>query len=156
MMSNYLSLEIDLSQRFKSNIGNKVFGPRINRLLALLLAIVLVHEASSRTSGFTQGPIVCPVRLLTGFPCPGCGTTRAIGAISSGDFEQAWSLNPIAFLVCAIAITCALKITPLNRLILQVSNLFRSRSTSNQVAFLLLLYVFVWMTAISRFNSGTL
>ena len=156
MISNNLSSEMKLSQRLKSNIENKIFGPRINRFLSLLLAIALVHETSLRTSGFTQGPIVCPVRLLTGFPCPSCGTTRAIGAISIGDFEQAWSLNPIAFLVCAIGITWALKITPLNRLILQALNLFRSRSTSNQVTFLLLLYAFVWMTAIGRFNSGTL
>ena len=156
MITNYLSSEMNFSQRLKSNIGSKIFGSRINRFLSLLLGIVLVHVASLRTSGFTQGPIVCPVRLLTGFPCPGCGTTRALGAISIGDFEQAWSLNPIAFLVCAIGITWALKITPLNGLILQSLNLFRSRSTSNQVTFLLLIYAFLWMTAMSRFNSGTL
>ena len=156
MISNYLSSEMNFSQRLKSNIGTEIFGSRINRFFSLLLAIALVHLASLRTSGFTQGPIVCPVRLLTGFPCPGCGTTRAIGAISIGDFEQAWSLNPIAFLVCAIGITWALKITPLNGLILHALNLFRSRSTSNQVTFLLLIYAFLWMTAMGRFNSGTL
>jgi len=156
MIFNNLSSEMNLSQRLKSNIENKIFGPRINRFLSLLLAIALVHETSLRTSGFTQGPIVCPVRLLTGFPCPSCGTTRAIGAISIGDFEQAWSLNPIAFLVCTIGITWALKITPLNRLINQAWNFFRSRSTSNQTLFLLFLYAFAWMATIGRFNSGTM
>ena len=38
---------------------------------------------------------VCPMRLLTGFPCPGCGMTRALIAFFSGDFHAAWHYHPL-------------------------------------------------------------
>ena len=46
-------------------------------------------------SGFFPG---CPFRLLTGFTCPGCGTTRALHQILHGDFYTAFTLNPLLLL----------------------------------------------------------
>ena len=43
-------------------------------------------------SGFFPG---CPFRLLTGFTCPGCGTTRALHQILHGHFDTAFTLNPL-------------------------------------------------------------
>src|SRR5688572_5675450 len=40
----------------------------------------------------------CPFRLLTGFTCPGCGTTRALHQILHGDFAAAFMLNPLLLL----------------------------------------------------------
>lgn len=40
----------------------------------------------------------CPFRLLTGFTCPGCGTTRALHEILHGDFAAAFVLNPVLVL----------------------------------------------------------
>lgn len=40
----------------------------------------------------------CPLLILTGFPCPGCGTTRAVICIFTGQFVRAWNLNPCAYL----------------------------------------------------------
>ena len=40
----------------------------------------------------------CPLLILTGFPCPGCGTTRAVICIFTGHFVRAWNLNPCAYL----------------------------------------------------------
>ncbi|WP_455619668.1 DUF2752 domain-containing protein [Eisenbergiella sp.] len=40
----------------------------------------------------------CPLLILTGLPCPGCGTTRALLYIFQGQFGRAWRLNPCAFL----------------------------------------------------------
>ncbi len=54
------------------------------------------------------GVPTCPIRWLTGKPCPTCGTTRSIGTILTGDFGQAWNLNPIGFIVVlAFAKRCA-------------------------------------------------
>ena len=41
----------------------------------------------------------CPLLILTGLPCPGCGTTRALIYIFRGQFGRAWQLNPSAFLM---------------------------------------------------------
>ena len=40
----------------------------------------------------------CPFRLLTGFTCPGCGTTRALHQILHGHFAAAFMLNPLLLL----------------------------------------------------------
>ncbi len=36
----------------------------------------------------------CPIRALTGLQCPGCGSSRCISAIGSGDFVAALRHNP--------------------------------------------------------------
>ncbi len=38
----------------------------------------------------------CPVRRLTGWPCPGCGTTRAALAWAELDPAAAFAANPLA------------------------------------------------------------
>ena len=40
---------------------------------------------------------VCPMVILTGFPCPGCGLTRAVVSILCGDFAAGFKYNPAAF-----------------------------------------------------------
>ena len=40
----------------------------------------------------------CPFRFLTGFLCPGCGSTRALHQILHGHFEAAFMLNPLLML----------------------------------------------------------
>ncbi|MGH9495750.1 MAG: DUF2752 domain-containing protein [Candidatus Sulfotelmatobacter sp.] len=37
----------------------------------------------------------CPLRYLTGFYCPGCGSLRAIHQLLLGNFREAWALNPL-------------------------------------------------------------
>jgi len=41
---------------------------------------------------------LCPLHAFTGLPCPGCGMSRAIAAISQGQWSTAAALNPFAFL----------------------------------------------------------
>ena len=43
------------------------------------------------------GVDLCVLHASTGLPCPGCGMSRAISAISQGDFSAALGLNPFAF-----------------------------------------------------------
>jgi hypothetical protein len=38
----------------------------------------------------------CGFRLLTGAPCPGCGMTRAAGALARGEFVESLHLHPLA------------------------------------------------------------
>ena len=40
----------------------------------------------------------CPLHLLTGLQCPGCGTARAIHAASRGEWGAAMRYNAIIFL----------------------------------------------------------
>jgi len=43
----------------------------------------------------------CPFRLLTGLPCPGCGSTRAWTAFLQGDVVAAVAANPFAVVLCS-------------------------------------------------------
>lgn len=41
---------------------------------------------------------VCVFKTVTGYDCPGCGSTRAAHAILHGRFGEAFRLNPMLFL----------------------------------------------------------
>ncbi|MCC8137201.1 MAG: DUF2752 domain-containing protein [Clostridiales bacterium] len=47
---------------------------------------------------------VCPFAILTGFPCPACGLTRAGISLLTGHFLTAWEQNPSIYLwmLCAL------------------------------------------------------
>ncbi len=139
-----------------SSFVSRVIATRVGRVALVAIAWLLTRAASTRTSGFEDGPVLCPWRLITGYPCPGCGGIRAMGAISTGQFEQAWLLNPVAFLVSGVVLVWAFRITPLIKLAQQASIKFRSQSLSLQIIILSLPYLLVLIAAIARFNSGIL
>ena len=46
----------------------------------------------------------CPLRTITGIPCPMCGMTRGVTAVVHGDFGHALFLNPASFLAIGLAV----------------------------------------------------
>jgi len=52
----------------------------------------------------------CPLYMLTGLKCPGCGTARALHCSLNGEFRQAFAYNPI--LVVAVPFLGALMASP--------------------------------------------
>ncbi|MDE5824557.1 MAG: DUF2752 domain-containing protein [Lachnospiraceae bacterium] len=56
-------------------------------ILALILYNVLVRGVYHA---------FCPQLILTGFPCAGCGMTRAVFCILTGSFVRGMQLNPAA------------------------------------------------------------
>ena len=47
---------------------------------------------------------VCPFLMLTGYPCPGCGMTRALLCTLTGRFMEAVTYNATVFLWIALAV----------------------------------------------------
>lgn len=41
----------------------------------------------------------CPLRYLTGWYCPGCGSLRALHQLLHGNLRAAWALNPLTVLL---------------------------------------------------------
>lgn len=39
----------------------------------------------------------CPLVIFCGFPCPGCGVSRATLCFLTGRWRMAWQLNPVVF-----------------------------------------------------------
>lgn len=48
----------------------------------------------------------CPLLVTTGFPCPGCGLTRAGLYLLKGNIMQAAVINPSIFLVILFLLYC--------------------------------------------------
>ena len=46
----------------------------------------------------------CPLRTLTGIPCPFCGATRGVIAAVHGHLGQALTFNPASLLVLVLAV----------------------------------------------------
>jgi hypothetical protein len=57
-------------------------------------------------------PDLCWIHRLTGLPCAGCGLTRSMTSIASGNFSLAWTYHPFGyyffFLAIMVVVTSAL------------------------------------------------
>lgn len=73
-------------------------------LLVLGLTFVLPEE------GF--GGTHCLSKMVTEHPCPGCGVTRSITALSHGHPKLAWSFNPLGYVVYSVLLVLALSLIP--------------------------------------------
>jgi hypothetical protein len=55
-------------------------------------------------TGHTGASLPCPLRTLTGVPCPACGLTTAAVALVRGEVGAAWGANPVIFCLAALAV----------------------------------------------------
>ena len=62
---------------------------RFNYKLILLFSLMAVFYLS----------FGCPIRLLTGISCPGCGMSRAVTALLKLDFALAFEMHPLVFIL---------------------------------------------------------
>lgn len=78
------------------NYLNKVFSRILADLRAcrIALLIIIVYLVLTQLLFHTT----CPMAIVTGFPCPGCGLTRSGIWVLSGHFAEAWNLNPTIYL----------------------------------------------------------
>lgn len=70
--------------------GTMLKGKRTGVVL-LILSILLLLLLNSRYSGS-----ICLIRGSLGVPCPGCGFTRSIKALLSGDISSSLGYHPLA------------------------------------------------------------
>lgn len=70
---------------------------RSNQYLTALLGAIVVGAVLLEVFDPATSRIFppCPVRYLTGWYCPGCGSLRAIHQLLHGNLRAAWALNPL-------------------------------------------------------------
>ena len=54
-------------------------------------------------------PLACPLRSITGIPCPLCGMTRACVAAAHGHLGTSLAFNPGGILVILLAVTALIR-----------------------------------------------
>lgn len=119
---------------------------------AILAGVFLVTRIYAESGRPWNGPVVCMFRLMTGQPCPFCGTTRSIASASLGHFDQALQENSVG-LVVTVAMAVAF-ISP------NLSHSFSAkfdqvRTQIGNQAFLLLvagLFALTWLWNLTRWT----
>ena len=69
----------------------KGYGVAIAAVLLYAVAVNLIFHA------------FCPLVILSGFPCPGCGVSRATLCFMTGRWQSAWQMNPVIFPIALFA-----------------------------------------------------
>ena len=62
------------------------------------LAWIFLHYFLPIASG-TSEMVVCPIKNLSGYPCPSCGTTRSVLYLLGGNITSAVGVNPLGLIM---------------------------------------------------------
>ncbi|MDE7382019.1 MAG: DUF2752 domain-containing protein [Muribaculaceae bacterium] len=74
--------------------------PLLKFLMATVIAVAIVIIYYLTDPAVTVWMPKCPVKMISGYDCPGCGSQRMIHALLHLDFPAAWDANP--FLILSI------------------------------------------------------
>ncbi len=91
-------------------------GIRIPQLaIAAGIVLVILGLAVAASISITEGPVICPLRAVTGLPCPSCGLLRSANAVLHGHVGAAFATNPLdaVFLLVVVpvmAVVLALRV----------------------------------------------
>src|SRR5262245_39454291 len=95
----------------------KVTWPRPNRQFGFVDALGVTGATGLLVARFI--PVArlpfwgCVLRQRTGWPCPGCGLTRAAEGVAHLHFAAAWAANPLGT-VAALAFAAAIVVSVLH------------------------------------------
>ena len=91
----------ELGGRERDNVRKRQYSApeRIGAAGVGAAGAVVLYPAFQRLTGLG---FPCPLRLLTGIPCPFCGMTTAAMSLVRGDLVGAAAANPIVFAVAAL------------------------------------------------------
>jgi Protein of unknown function (DUF2752). len=87
--------------------GNFTMEPKKSRrrewMNLLFMHVILLAAALLYMAVMVKLKIYCPIRYITGIPCPGCGMSRALGCLLRLDLSGSLRSNP-ALLPCMMTI----------------------------------------------------
>ncbi|MDO5574339.1 MAG: DUF2752 domain-containing protein [bacterium] len=69
----------------------KQFISDLKSAIWVIIGLVIYWTVSSICFGE-----FCPMKILTGIPCPGCGMTRAVVLMFTGHFAESFEMHPMA------------------------------------------------------------
>lgn len=91
-----------MGNKFKRSLNQR---ERINRIFCLGLTSFPLLTTWIYRQGSSVPFLSCPIRSLTGIPCPSCGMTRSFLALAKGNLAESISYHlfgPLLFLILLI------------------------------------------------------
>lgn len=88
---------------FITESRNSFYWPRL-LALALLAGSLLLPLLAFDWIMSPQALVLCPLRAVTGIPCPSCGLTRALAQLERGHLAQALKFHPFSPLLLVLAL----------------------------------------------------
>lgn len=82
----------------------KIYGI-IGALITLMVPFFLIF--SNQHGHLETAQSLCPLKMLSGFPCPGCGITKSLVYCYEGDLQKSLYyhiLGPFVILFCIVTI----------------------------------------------------
>ena len=71
---------------------------------AVVGATGLVGSLLLSADGIESGPVICPFRIATGLPCPGCGLTRSWVYLAHGRWTESLLAHPFGVVAAALVV----------------------------------------------------
>lgn len=96
LVDKVIFMRIDFG-RYIKKVRQKIIKDAIYsvRVIAWVAVVAATHLLILRHFLYS----LCPMVLLTGYPCPSCGMTRAGGLLLKGRFAEAWNLQPFIYIL---------------------------------------------------------
>lgn len=84
---------------------SRVWQGGTEAVLIRAAALLALGAVAARLHALHDPGIVCPLRLLTGIPCPFCGSTTALMELGTGDVVTAVRVQPMTVLAAGVLVT---------------------------------------------------
>lgn len=71
-------------------------------ITACLAGYIWLYWSLSKTSKVNTEIELCLIKNITSLPCPSCGSTRSVIAITQGNLNEAFFINPLGYILAFI------------------------------------------------------
>ncbi len=137
---------------FITESRNSFYWPRL-LALALLAGSLLLPILAFDWVTSPQALVLCPLRAVTGIPCPSCGLTRALAHLERGHLAQALKFHPFSPLILLLAVV--LFVVLLLELVTHESIIFNPLKNRRNIYFLFaVVVVFQVARTVIFFSNG--
>mgnify|MGYP006267655081 FL=1 len=122
----------------------------LTRWVGVALFSTAIWLAARSTNGFTNGPILCPFRRLTGHVCPFCGTSRSIGALMNGDLAASLAFNPLGLMLTSVLLFWTASPSVFSKTTSKIAIVWWRLNQIQRWLLLIVMTIGLWSYAISR------